>query len=68
MYKMYILHFILLLFQDNLKAIQARDRAFSKRAKKKEDTICAEILADGGNPLEQRLKEKRIQSLEKEER
>ena len=52
--------------QENLRSLQARDRAMVKKAKQKEEQTVQDILAEGGNPSEELIKKKKMEEFEKE--
>ena len=52
--------------QENLKALQARDRAHKKQQRELEEQRQQEILLAGGNPSEEMIKQKRLDEFERE--
>ena len=56
----------IIVFQENIKAVQARDKAFADRRKEEEDKFRQDVLEKGGNPEELLLRQKRLDGFEKE--
>ena len=59
--------YILLVFQENLRAIQARDQARSEGLQRAQNSERNAILATGGNPDQALLIQKRMEDLQKKE-
>ena len=53
-------------YQENLKALHARDQAANKEAKQREEEERQRILREGGNPDEILLIRKRIEEFERQ--
>ena len=54
------------MFQENLRALQARDRAMAKKQKEAEEQWCQDIEAAGGNPSEELIKKHRLEQFERQ--
>lgn len=54
------------LLQENLRAVQARDKAIAQREKDIEAAQQSAITERGGNPAEEMLKQKKLADFEKE--
>ena len=52
--------------QENLRALQARDRALTNKQKEAEDQWCKNIEAAGGNPSEELIKKHRLEQFERQ--
>ena len=55
-------------FQENLKALRARDKAAERKDNEKESEKRQEILNEGGNPDEILLIQKRYDDLQRQKR
>ena len=42
--------------KENLKALQARDRALSKQQRQRDEAFKSEVVSAGGNPMEEMIK------------
>ncbi len=51
--------------QENLKALQARDKALAKQQKEKEESFQNEVASMGGNPTEEMIKKKAYEDFER---
>ena len=51
--------------QENLKALQARDKALAKIQKQKDEAFRNEVASAGGNPLEEMIKKNVYEEYEK---